>query len=547
MAPTPTSQVITTLSYTGSYITYTVPSNIVSLQAYAWGAGGGFQNNAGIYGGGGALVTGIIAVSGGEQLRIIVGKGGANGSNVSSNYFATGTDAQGAGGGGGGSGGQGGGRSAIQKFIASTWTEVLTAGGGGGSANNAGDFGGNAHFTGTSQDAGNTYNQYTSAKGATQLAGGVGATITGRTPNNYPSNNGAAFVGGTALLNTDGAGGGGGGGGYFGGGGGGYNGAAEVSGGGGGSSYFSPTYVTGFAGSNGNNITPVGSSLSFYDGQAGLAQTTFARASGSNGLVAFVATVGLPLPFPANTTGGTVTTSGSYRFHTFTTTGSSTFTTNKAITAQVLVVGGGGGGGDNVGGGGGAGAAIYSPLLSIPAGSYSLTVGAGGLPNTIGSASIFRTLTAPGGGNGGTWRGGAGASGGCGGGGAGDSGLGGAGTVGFAGGSHTGNISSGGGGGMGSAGSNAVSGQFVGGAGGLGATYTVGGVSYLVCGGGAGSSYRTSPAVVAFGGSGIGGNGANSEFSPNSTNPTPNTGSGGGGGSGGTAGAAGIIVIAFIP
>lgn len=100
---------------------------------------------------------------------------------------------------------------------------------------------------------------------------------------------------------------------------------------------------------------------------------------------------------------------------------------------------------------------------------------------------------------------------------------------------------------MGSAGSNAVTGQTVGGAGGLGATYTVGGVSYLVCGGGAGSSYRTSPAVVAFGGSGIGGNGANSEFSPNSTNPTPNTGSGGGGGSGGTAGAAGIIVIAFIP
>jgi Glycine rich protein len=548
IAPPPTSQVITTFSYTGSYMTYTVPSNIFSLQAYAWGAGGGYQINSGIYAGGGALVTGTISVSPGEQLRIIVGKGGANGSNVNSNYFATGTDAQGAGGGGGGSGGQGGGRSAVQKYIGSTWTEVLTAGGGGGCAINAGDYGGNAYYTGTSQDAGNTYGQYTSAKGATQSAGGVGATITGRTPYNYPSNNGAAFVGGTALLNTDGQGGGGGGGGYYGGGGGGYNGAAETSGGGGGSSYYNPFFVTGFAGSNGNNITPVGASLSFYDGQAGLAQTTFARASGSNGLVAFVATVGLPFPFPATTTGGTITTTGSYRFHTFTTTGSSTFTTNKAITAQVLVVGGGGGGGDNVGGGGGAGAAVYSSVFSIPAGSYSLTVGAGGAVNASGSASTFRTLTAPGGGYGGTWRGGSGVSGGCGGGGAGDSGLGAAGTVGFAGGSSTGNISSGGGGGMGSAGSNAVSGQTVGGAGGLGATYTVGGVAYLVCGGGAGSSYRTTnPIVIAYGGSGIGGNGADSELGPNATAPTPNTGSGGGGGGGGTAGAAGIIVIAFIP
>ena len=101
---------------------------------------------------------------------------------------------------------------------------------------------------------------------------------------------------------------------------------------------------------------------------------------------------------------------------------------------------------------------------------------------------------------------------------------------------------------MGSAGSNAVSGQTVGGAGGLGATYVVGGVSYLVCGGGAGSSYRTTnPIVIAYGGSGIGGNGADSELGPNATAPAANTGSGGGGGGGGSSGAVGIIVIAFIP
>ena len=566
----PTSQIITTLSYTGSYITYTVPSNIVSLRAYAWGAGGGFQNNAGIYGGGGALVTGIIAVSGGEQLRIIVGKGGANGSNVNSNYFATGTDAQGAGGGGGGSGGQGGGRSAVQKFIASTWTEVLTAGGGGGSANNAGDFGGNAHFTGTSQDAGNTYNQYTSAKGATQLAGGVGATITGRTPFNYPSNNGAAFVGGTALLNTDGQGGGGGGGGYFGGGGGGYNGGAEVSGGGGGSSYFSPTYVTGFAGSNGNNITPVGSSLPFYDGQAGLAQLKFAMASGFNGLVAFVATTGLIRPFQAVTSGGTITTSGDYRIHTFTTTGTSTFTTDKAITAQVLIVAGGGSGSGDRAAGGGAGGLIFTNML-ISSSTYSVivgtggTVGSGNVHGTNGSNSSFNGQVAIGGGSGGSHYDGAyiGSTGGSGGGGAAPNpsiptAAGGAGTAGqgFGGGTGYYNtgiqiVSAGGGGGAGGPGSNATTAG--GGNGGPGLLITIGGISAHYAGGGGGAGAQDSGPTVG-GRGGVGGGGtAGQSSSINATPGTPNTGGGGAGaGNAGwpgnaTNGGSGIVIIAFIP
>ena len=566
----PTSQIITTLSYTGSYITYTVPSNIVSLRAYLWGAGGGFQNNSGIYGGGGALVTGIIAVSGGEQLRIIVGKGGANGSNVNSNYFATGTDAQGAGGGGGGSGGQGGGRSAVQKFIASTWTEVLTAGGGGGSANNAGDFGGNAHFTGTSQDAGNTYNQYTSAKGATQLAGGVGATITGRTPFNYPSNNGAAFVGGTALLNTDGAGGGGGGGGYFGGGGGGYNGGAEVSGGGGGSSYFSPTYVTGFAGSNGNNITPVGSSLPFYDGQAGLAQLKFAMASGFNGLVAFVATTGLIRPFQAVTSGGTITTSGDYRIHTFTTTGTSTFITDKAITAQVLIVAGGGSGSGDRAAGGGAGGLIFTNML-ISSSTYSVivgtggTVGSGNVHGTNGSNSSFNGQVAIGGGSGGSHYDGAyiGSTGGSGGGGAAPNpsiptAAGGAGTAGqgFGGGTGYYNtgiqiVSAGGGGGAGGPGSNATTAG--GGNGGPGLLITIGGISAHYAGGGGGAGAQDSGPTVG-GRGGVGGGGtAGQSSSINATPGTPNTGGGGAGaGNAGwpgnaTNGGSGIVIIAFIP
>ncbi len=560
IAPTPTSQVITSLSYTGSYITYTVPSNIVSLQGYLWGAGGAFYGDTTRKAGGGAFMSGTIAVSPGEQLRIIVGKGGSDGSNINSNYFPTGTDAQGAGGGGGGSGGQGGGRSAIQKFIGSTWTEVLTAGGGGGAAINAGDFGGNAHFTGTSQDAGNTYNQYTSAKGGTQLAGGLGATITGRTPFNYPSNNGAAFVGGTALLNTDGAGGGGGGGGYFGGGGGGYNGGAEVSGGGGGSSYHNPTYVTNFVGSNGNNVTPVANTLSFYDGAAGRAQGVYAVGSGSNGLAAFVATVGLPFPFPATTTGGTITPSGSYRIHTFTTVGTSTFTTNKLITAQVLVVaGGGGGGGQSIGGGGGAGGALFGQISLAP-GSYSLSIGAGGAGWTTASATgvgvrggntVFGTLIANGGGGGGgniisdiTLL-----NGGCGGGAGNASSSIGTGSQGFGGGGRGPNFT-GGGGGMGSVGSNGAS--SLAGSGGSGITYTLAGTNYTVCGGGGGGGYGGSTAGS--GGSGIGGQGGSFGGQPPNQTVGSNAtgyGSGGGGSPGdgfmGGAGFNGVVILAFIP
>ena len=42
-------------------------------------------------------------------------------------------------------------------------------------------------------------------------------------------------------------------------------------------------------------------------------------------------------------TGGTITTSGSYTIHTFTSSG--TFTTGKSGNVELLVVGGGGGGG----------------------------------------------------------------------------------------------------------------------------------------------------------------------------------------------------------
>src|SRR5210317_241491 len=131
-------------------------------------------------------------------------------------------------------------------------------------------------------------------------------------------------------------------------------------------------------------------------------------------------------------TGGTVTTSGDYKIHTFT--GDGCFVVSDggnlggSNTVDYLVVAGGGGGGSpQGGGGGGAGGFRYSastycspacapghPLrntcgLSVTATTYPVTVGGGGTGapaqpcrGGIGSSSIFSTITSSGGGGGGT-------------------------------------------------------------------------------------------------------------------------------------------------
>ena len=132
--------------------------------------------------------------------------------------------------------------------------------------------------------------------------------------------------------------------------------------------------------------------------------------------------------------GGTITTSGNYRIHTFTSPG--TFTVSQVSqtaadnTVSYLVTAGGGGGGARYGGGGGAGgfreykgpADCYtaSPLNGNPGGTavtvtaqaYPITVGSGGAGSptqasggcsslgTNGSNSIFSTVTSTGGGGG---------------------------------------------------------------------------------------------------------------------------------------------------
>lgn len=261
---------------------------------------------------------------------------------------------------------------------------------------------------------------------------------------------------------------------------------------------------------------------------------------------------------PVTATGGTTTTNGANTIHAFTTTGNTTFTLTSpaSISAQVLIVAGGGGGGGGDGGGGGAGGVIFSSSSTVTAGSYTVTVGAGGTgaiyvtdsPTTVmtqGGNSSFNSLTAIGGGFGGgenhTGANGL-RGGGTGGSGGGAGGANGSGTVGSAtagqgnaGGANSGSTM-GGGGGAGGAGSTPN--------GGLGATYTVGGSAYTLAGGGGGSTRSGT------GGTGVSGGGAGGGSSGSSgVSGTANTGGGGGGGSdqggGGGTGGSGIVVISY--
>ena len=107
-------------------------------------------------------------------------------------------------------------------------------------------------------------------------------------------------------------------------------------------------------------------------------------------------------------TGGDVTDSGIYRTHTFLSGGS--FVVTNGGTVEYLVVGGGGSGGANSsnrsGGGGGAGGYLAGST-TLSAGTYAITVGAGGMAQLTqtaasdgGASSIGSTVVTTGGGAG---------------------------------------------------------------------------------------------------------------------------------------------------
>jgi hypothetical protein len=285
-------------------------------------------------------------------------------------------------------------------------------------------------------------------------------------------------------------------------------------------------------------------------------------------------------------TGGTITTCGNFKIHTFT--GPGTFTVCRVATespapgfntvSYMVVAGGGGGSGSNSAGGGAGGFREFkgpgcsytaSPLNGNPGGTsvvvtaqaYPITVGAGGSTRgnpfpvaDSGSNSIFSTVTSAGGGGGGASDNPParnGAPGGSGGGGGsfstGNPGTGGSGNTppvsppqGNNGGNGAGQCgvarSGGGGGGATAAGGNAT--FPTGGPGGAGAGTAIapasgtpgpdGALKYFAGGGGSGCS--PSPG-------GVGGGG------PKTTAGTTNTG--GGGGAGGGSGGSGIVVIRY--
>ena len=332
--PTTLTSFTSNFTYTGSDQSFTVPAGVTTIQVTLWGAGGSCGNGGGT-GGAGAFLKGLLSVTPGQVLSLVVGQGGQHNSTAST-Y-----------GGGGGTGtaegfsGSGGGRSAVQTILAAqitsasgtgssvTYTtnaahalqlgqpvtisglspsgfngifavasiggttqftvantqsgsssgtgvirtDLVIVGGGGGPPGQETTSGGAATFSGKAFDATNaTYG----GKGATQTAGGA------------PGGGSAVAISFGRILQGgkgDGAGGGGGGG-FYGGGGGNRISGVGNGGGGGGSSYTTNplfSFQTGLNSPNSLNQAP-GTSEPGY--QAGVAAgSSVAGTAGGNGLI----------------------------------------------------------------------------------------------------------------------------------------------------------------------------------------------------------------------------------------------------------------------
>jgi len=295
-------------------------------------------------------------------------------------------------------------------------------------------------------------------------------------------------------------------------------------------------------------------------------------------------------------TGGTITTSGNCKIHTFTGPGTFTVTATAACAANNvmshLVVAGGGGGSTFGGGGAGGFREVKSPVtpytaspldgypsapnrITVSAQAYPITVGGGGAGGpggtcgaSNGNPSIFSTITSTAGGGGNQdVPSHVAKPGGSGGGGQNPSASGGAGNTppvsppqgnnGGTGIGGTGCSAGGGGGGATAAGTNASpGGPGTSGNGGAGATTNITGSPVAYAGGGGGGGDNRSPGVAGgSGGTGGGGAGGAGTSTPGGTAGTTNRG-GGGGGAGfglplspmyavGATGGSGIVIIRY--
>lgn len=210
-----------TISYTGSRTTYTVPAGVTQLSVKMWGAGGYTWN----YGAGGGGYTGAnIAVTPGQVLTFVVGGLGSYGVGGAGGYPGGGMSNN--------SSGSGGGYTAIFNgdcTIGGTCnaSNVLVVAGGGGGASYYYGWGG-AGGGASGQDGYGANGAQYAGKAGTQSAGGstAGGTM------------GTAFQGGHASIIYAGGGGGG----YYGGSSGG---GTYPGGGGGGSGYCGGIGVSG--------------------------------------------------------------------------------------------------------------------------------------------------------------------------------------------------------------------------------------------------------------------------------------------------------------
>jgi hypothetical protein len=216
--------------------------------------------------------------------------------------------------------------------------------------------------------------------------------------------------------------------------------------------------------------------------------------------------------------GGAAADINGYKLHTYTATG--TFTALKPLVVEYLIVAGGGSAGSALyhGGGGGAGGVITG-ISCIQAGTYTVTVGAGGstpgssgFKGNNGNYSSFAQFCAIGGGGSGVYACEPGRNGGSGGGGgaqANVSATSGAGCAGqgYCGGNFNGAASGNkrGGGGGGALCAGVLGGDATGGQGGDGIASFISGKLYYYAGGGGGSAEVTT--VCQIGGKGGGGNG----------------------------------------
>ena len=267
--------------------------------------------------------------------------------------------------------------------------------------------------------------------------------------------------------------------------------------------------------------------------------------------------------------GGTETTCGDYKIHTFTGPGTFTVTAGKgpeAVADYLVIAGGGGAQGSGTGGGGAGGyrfsdgtasgcysagpAPLGASAIPVIAQAYPITVGSGGSGNAQGSNTIFSTITSTGGGLG---NGGDGGSGG----GAIDAGSPGSGNTppvsppqGNNGGDAYASNRGGGGGGAGGVGTTSTPSSAGPGGSGLPSSITGSGVTR---GGGGGGGNHYPGYTNGIGGTGGGGSGGGYGSPGAGCNATANTGGGAGGGGGRSGinaggpsnGGSGIVVIRY--